>query len=640
MIMRKVYLFEISDITENQIKLPYSTGLIWGQCILDNTIKSNYELSGWIYYRDEIDKILSKVKNPSIVGFSNFVWNTNINYKLAKKIKEKYPNCIVVFGGQGTPKSDKISNFFVQHPYIDITVHGEGEITFKEILLENLKEKPDFKNVLGCSVRESDLSAHITLPRPRIKDIDGMPSPYLDGLFDSLIKIKDHTYEFEGTIESVRGCPYRCTFCEIGDLYFQKLAKQSNKKIYKELDWISKHKIEFFYNADSNFGLFSEHLDQVRYMTDLKKKTGYPDNIRIDWAKSKADKVVELAQLLTKAKMMKGITIALQSMNPEVLKAIKRKNVDDGKLKEFFDLYKEENLVSYVELILGLPMETVESFKDGMFQVLDLEYNDFISIYPMTALPNTPFFDPEYIKEYEIDIVETTPAFYHHENVDLLKDETEYMVVGSKTMTREQYIEASMWKWLFMFGYSLGHLKYIAKFIKSVKNVSYKEFYEKFYTYMVDNPNSFMGKQYLITKSTLGKVLRKETLWGRAVDLTGNFYWEFEEATALEVALNRDEFLDSVREFLNQFNLNEKVENDIIEFQSSIIKNPLEKYPMKKKFNYNIKDVLFNNKKLKNSGYTYQFDSENYKNDVREWCIKAIWWGRRNKGFETVVYEK
>ena len=197
-----------------------------------------------------------------------------------------------------------------------------------------------------------------------------------------------------------------------------------------------------------------------------------------------------------------------------------------------------------------------------------------------------------------------------------------------------------MWKWLFMFGYSLGHLKYVARFIKYTKKVSYKEFYEKFYTYMVDNPNSFMGKQYLITKSTLGKVLKKETLWGRVVDLTGNFYWDFEEATALEVALNRDEFFDSVREFLSQFNLNETVEDDIITFQSSIIKNPLEKYPMMKKFNYNIKDVLFNNKKLTNSGYTYQFDSENYKNDVREWCTKAIWWGRRNKGFETVVYEK
>ena len=329
---KQVYLFEISDITENQVKLPYSTGLIWGHCILDNTIKSNYELGGWIYYRDKIDCILSKVENPSIVGFSNFVWNTQINYKLAKKIKEKYPNCIVVFGGQGTPKSDRISNFFVEHPYIDIAVQGEGEISFKEILLENLKETPNLKNVSGITINGDKLIT--TPPRPRIKDIDSLPSPYLDGLFDELIRNKDHTYVFEACIESVRGCPYQCTFCEIGDKYFQKLAKQSNEKIYKELDWISNNKIEFFYNADSNFGLFPEHIDQVRYMTDFKKKTGYPDNIRIDWAKSNADKVVELAKLLTDAKMMKGITIALQSMNPEVLKAVKRKNVDDGKLKE------------------------------------------------------------------------------------------------------------------------------------------------------------------------------------------------------------------------------------------------------------------------------------------------------------------
>ena len=213
---------------------------------------------------------------------------------------------------------------------------------------------------------------------------------YITGLssrMDSIIS-PFASYAFEGTIESVRGCPYQCTFCEIGDKYFQKIAKQSNEKIYKELDWISNNKIEFFYNADSNFGLLKEHIDIVKYMTDLKKKTGYPDNIRIDWAKSKADKVVELAQLLTEAKMMKGITIALQSMNPEVLESIKRKNIDGGKLKEFIDLYKDKKLISYIELILALPMETVESFKNGVFQILDLEYNDYIGIYIIMIIIN------------------------------------------------------------------------------------------------------------------------------------------------------------------------------------------------------------------------------------------------------------
>ena len=634
---KQVYLFEISDITENQVKLPYSTGLIWGHCILDNAIESNYELGGWIYYRDEIDRILSKVENPSIVGFSNFVWNTHINYKLAKKIKEKYPNCLIVFGGQGTPKLDRVSNFFVQHPYIDIAVHGEGEITFKEILLENLKEKPDFKNVLGCSVRESDLSAHITLPRPRIKDIDSMPSPMLDGLFNKLIKTKNHSYKFEGTIESVRGCPYQCTYCEIGGKYFQKIARQSNKKVFRELDWLSKNKIEFFYNADSNFGLFPEHIDQVRYVTDLKKKTGYPDTIRIDWAKSKADKVIELGEMLTDAQMMKGITIALQSMNPEVLEAINRKNVDDGKLKEFFDLYKDKDLVSYVELILGLPMETVESFKNGIFQILDLEYHDYIGVYPMTALPNTPFFDPEYIKKYDIDIIETTPAFFHHDYPDKLKSETEHMVVGSKTMSREEYIEASLWRWLFMVGYNLGHVQYITRFLKYVDGISYREFYEKLYSYVISHPNSLLGSEYLEIKNLFKKIIKKEALWGKTVEVTGNYYWDFEEATSITIALNRDKFFNDIRDFLSQFNLNKNIESDIIEFQSMIIKNPFEKYPVKKKFNYNIKDVLFNNQKLKNSGYTYQFNSENYKSDIKKWCTINLWWGRRNRGYEVKV---
>ena len=89
--------------------------------------------------------------------------------------------------------------------------------------------------------------------------------------------------------------------------------------------------------------------------------------------------------------MDKGITIALQSMNPKVLKAIKRQNIDSGKLEKFLDLYNEEELTSYVELILGLPEETLDSFMDGVCQTMELGQHNYIGIYFFTALPNTPF---------------------------------------------------------------------------------------------------------------------------------------------------------------------------------------------------------------------------------------------------------
>mgnify|MGYP000294744624 CR=1 FL=1 len=110
-------------------------------------------------------------------------------------------------------------------------------------------------------------------------------------------------------------------------------------KLKKEIDWAVEHKEEFLYNADNNFGLFPEHKDITEYIVNKKKKTGYPHIMRNDWAKGRADKVMPIAKMLHDAGLQKGVTVALQSMNKETLKAIKRKNIDNGKLKEFVKLY-------------------------------------------------------------------------------------------------------------------------------------------------------------------------------------------------------------------------------------------------------------------------------------------------------------
>jgi len=148
--MKNVYLFEINDVIANQIKLPYSTGLLWSYCETKEAIKENYKLDNWFYHREDDDVIFNKIRNPSIVGFSCFVWNWNFNLLMAKRIKEAYPECKIIFGGWQQPISDRSQGFFEKHPYVDILVHGEGEITFAEILLENIKKEPDFKSVSGC----------------------------------------------------------------------------------------------------------------------------------------------------------------------------------------------------------------------------------------------------------------------------------------------------------------------------------------------------------------------------------------------------------------------------------------------------------------------------------------------------------
>ena len=61
-----------------------------------------------------------------------------------------------------------------------------------------------------------------------------MPSPYLDGLFNELIKDNPNNLDFICTVETVRGCPYRCTFCEIGHLNWQKILVDGWHDVYDE----------------------------------------------------------------------------------------------------------------------------------------------------------------------------------------------------------------------------------------------------------------------------------------------------------------------------------------------------------------------------------------------------------------------
>ncbi len=663
---RNVYLFELNDILANQAKLPYSTGLIWSYCRSIKEIKENYNLAKWFWWRQKTEDILEQIQDPYIVGFSCFVWNWNNNVELARKIKEKYPNCIIEFGGWQAPMSDRSHDFFHNYPFVDILTHGEGELIFANILLEGLNNIPNWSSIKGCSlpyrlVKNKKLPSHVieygirvkdvltksspndydtfvTPPQERIDDLASMPSPYLDGLFDDLIK--DCTYELEGTIETTRGCPYSCTYCEIGTKYYQKIRTHTLDKIYSEIDWLSKNKVVFVYNADSNFGMIKEHLAVTEYLVKKKKETGYPQKHRCDWSKDQADKVIRLAKIFYDAEMDKGITIALQSLNPDTLKAVRRKNVDGGKLKDFLKLYSEQDLPSYVELILGLPEETKQSFIEGISKVIELGQHNYIGIYALTALPNTPFGDPEYIKRYGIKIIDTYPAFSHVDISSINQYEREHMVVSHNKMTLEDYKDCTIYRWMFMFGHYLGTTQFIARFLYEYIEVSYSFFYEELMNYMKFTcKNGFLGDQLNKTISALELIMKAKAPWGREVkSVRENFAWDFEEATVIDIMKNKKIFYQEIKNFINyKFNLSPELVEDLIRYQILAVLDPNLTYPIQATFNYNIHDVIDCKEKLKLGLNTFSFNGKNYKGDFYEYGKETLWWGRRVAAYKTKI---
>ena len=81
------------------------------------------------------------------------------------------------------------------------------------------------------------------------------------------------------TLETNRGCPYACTFCDWGSLTYNKVKKFCLNRVYDELEWVGKNGCDFISLADANFGMFPErdmsdcrqtYLQYKKNMTILK----------------------------------------------------------------------------------------------------------------------------------------------------------------------------------------------------------------------------------------------------------------------------------------------------------------------------------------------------------------------------------
>src|SRR5262249_46756704 len=154
--------------------------------------------------------------------------------------------------------------FFADNPHVDIAVHGEGEATFVH-LLEALRGAvgdgpPDLSplaEVPGLTYRDGDRVVQ-TEPRDRIADLDTIPSPVLTGLYDGFIPAGSSGAVI---LETNRGCPYGCTFCDWGSATLSRVRKFDMDRIFAELDWAAEHHLETVGIADANFGIFERDVE-------------------------------------------------------------------------------------------------------------------------------------------------------------------------------------------------------------------------------------------------------------------------------------------------------------------------------------------------------------------------------------------
>ncbi len=563
--MKNIYFIQVGFAFDKSVYLPYATGTIVAYCKSRPDIAAEYDFKEIIFRRDDIEKIVDGMESPYIAAFSTYVWNVEFNKALAKAVKERYPECIIVFGGHSV--SDRME--FLEKDYIDILTLGEGEEVTAN-LLRTLRDNADLSDCCGIAFRDSDGSKILTAPNCP-ESVEEYPSPYLTGIFDSIIEKNPDTM-FDTIIETNRGCPYNCAYCDWSN--HKKLRLFPMEKVMGELKWLSEHKIEYCFCADSNFGMFDRDVEIAEYIVELNKKTGFPKVFRPCYEKNSAERVFRISKTLNSRGLDKGATMAYQTLCDDALKNINRKNLTMEHFSDLMASYAEAKIPTYSELILGLPGETAESFCQGLCKLLRAGQHNSISVYYCELLPNAPMCKPDYMKKFEIEPMKV--KFNHIHSASGKKDgipEYSYLVRSTSTLTRDGWVYANLFSICLQCFHSLGLLRYFAIYAYYELGIDYYDFYKSLLEYCLDD-GGMTGRLFREIKKKLDGSLEGE--WNHSNPVFGNVTWFFEEGLFLEFLYNFDEFEKLVDGFVKPLIEDKKVYEELLIFQLNAVRRPFE----------------------------------------------------------------
>lgn len=626
--MQNIYMVQVGFSFDKSVYLPYSVATIISYCKSIPAIKEKYNFPKPIYKRDKIADIVSSLDSPYMVGFSCYLWNTNFNMALAKAIKEKYPDCIIVFGGHNTPED---GSMLLTEEYIDIIMTGEGEETFASLLTE--EDKDNCPNIYYRKNGEI-----VKTEEKFYNDISHYPSPFLDGTLDEVID-NDPDTDFLSVLETNRGCPFSCAYC---DWCAKKSVRQFPiEKVNAEIKWLSDHKIEYIFCADANFGLLERDEDIIDTLISYKKETGYPDVFRCCYTKNSNDRVFRMCKKLNEYGMDKGATLAYQSLSPEVLENIGRKNLSMEYFSDLLKKYNEAGIPSYSELILGLPGETKDSFCKGLCTLLDHGQHNSVSVYYCEVLPNSPLGKKDMLEKYNIEVAKVKFNHIHSAN-DVKEEVEEYsnIIRSTSTMNRSDWVDTNMFSVCLQAFHSLGLLRCFALYLRHEKNVSYYDFYSSLLDYIMNTDTGFLHSLFASFRDKYENSADGE--WNYYNEELGNIIWFFEEGAFIECIKNYDEYKKSILPFIRSFDIDEEMFREIEKYQDNILKTPF-----RQEYNFTLKydlhtyfSLLMQGKKTvpEKKETSYSFRQDKVYDSWHDFAKFTVWYGRR-KGASTFMNE-
>ena len=616
--------------------LPYSVGILWAYIQKFEHLKAAYELDYIIWRRDPLAETVEKLASNDVVAFSTYVWNKNYNYELARRIKEANPKCTLIFGGPEVPITKK--DIFKRYPFMDFVVKTEGEVILRNLLEAKAKGTP-YDTIKGLLIN-SNLGLIDTGDSERIQELDDIPSPYLTGVFDKLIA-ETTDVEWNATLETNRGCPYSCTFCDWGSLTYNKVKKYSLERVFAELEWMGKNKCGFVTITDANFGIFVERDNAIAdKLLEVQNKYGYPSSFSITWAKDQKKEVFDIVfKLIKSPKFNQGLTVSVQSMDLEVLEHIKRKNLNQHNIQSIFALCDKHNVPVYTEVILGLPGETPASWKKGVYNIIKAGNHTGINFLQAQLLENAEM----NLLQKRLHKITSNPVYDYMSGsyrYDELEESVE-VVNGTATMPSDAMIDCLLFNWFIQTFHVNGLTTYISRFLHDYCKLEYSDFYDKLYKFLSSDEwfqrEQAEVKNYYHNWMTQGRIKHPKI---GGIEVHG---WNLVHRTTLNIHADRkyEHVFNLIEHFLMEhIDLDATVAEQLFKFQKNYVVNyeNIDQFPITDSFDYDFLGYLQDGTELE-MPVQYKFDFVERKDMHLDTFLENIYFSRkRNFGKSLITY--
>lgn len=635
----KIGLAQINNSFSGQHYLPYSVGALQAYVQKQPVSKERYEFLPPLYKRLLHQDCLERLLGADVAAFSAYVWNVRISIETARSLKQAQPDTLIIFGGPQVP--DKAEQFLRENPFINVVVHGEGEVTFFE-LLEALTDQ-EWSAIQGISYLNSS-GDFVYQPRlERVRDLSVLPSPYLDGAFNKLMA-ENPDEIWLAMFETNRGCPYSCTYCDWGSATAAKVFTFSLERVAQELEWFAQNKIEFIFCCDANFGIFPRDVDIARVAVDCKEKYGYPHAFSIQTAKNAVDRTFNAQMILANGGLSKGVTISLQTNNMDTLEKIKRKNIPLEAFTTLAQRFAGENISTYTDFIIGLPGETYDSFADGVSDIIESGQHNRIQFNDLSILPNAEMGNPAYIKEFGLETVETEIVNIHG-SLDIPEDgiyESQELVIATGSLSREDWRRTKVYSWITALFHFNKLLQFPLLLLSAREDYSFRQLFETIMTTHKDEfPTIGLIVEFFFEEAE--KIQNGGTEFIYDEEMLG-IYWPADEYMLLKLSMDDrldDLFEEAGRLFAKMCKKADtrQILDEALSLNRKLLKQPHQQTDIAVNLNFNLPDFRKESQTggrapIRSGAFNFNIKrSAEVWTDWETWMREVVWYGHRKGAY-------